>query len=240
MPYQPVINELGPKLIASGYDNAAAYQMQGAENVAGNISTAASAIGGGVGKARLSQQEIQQLGGKVSAMKSAGFIGEDDVAKFNAASLSAKRGMVGEWDAHANILSQKDLDTFKTNNDMRRDTNMIGAQGASAATLAQLKSGTEPPKYDRVTLADGTVAFVAPGGAPTTYPTDGKGKRLKAQQPAANPLAALFTGQPGAAPAAPVVAPAPAGSAGGYQVGRKYSGMTYLGGDPNDAASWQQ
>lgn len=34
--------------------------------------------------------------------------------------------------------------------------------------------------------------------------------------------------------------PASKESVGGYQIGKKYSGLTYLGGDPNDESNWQK
>lgn len=255
MPYDPVINTLGPQLIEAGYSGAARMNMLGAQEVSDNIGSAASAMAGGIGKSMLTQQEIHTLGGKVQAMHDAGLLSDEDVAKFNSGSLAAKRGMVGEWDAKQNILNQKDLDTFRTNDAIRRNSAMLGQEGANAATVAQLKAGATPPKYSKVTLNDGTVAFVAPN-APTKYPAGNNGQPLKAavQQ---NPLAALINGgsTPGqAAPVAPAPTPAPAAdpqngggsppaqrqAMGGYQVGRSYSGMRYLGGDPNDPNSWQQ
>jgi len=47
----------------------------------------------------------------------------------------------------------------------------------------------------------------------------------------------------GAGPTTAMPTPTPAGGAGGqggYIPGRRYSGMTYLGGDPNDANNWQK
>jgi len=43
--YAPVMNNIGPALISQGFTNAANYQMQGAEAMAGGISSAGSSVG---------------------------------------------------------------------------------------------------------------------------------------------------------------------------------------------------
>ncbi len=236
MPYAPQIDELGPRLISSGFESANNSRLAGASAIAGVIGNTSSAIAGGVGKAVLTQQEISELGGSVQAMHDAGYISDDDVAAFNEGNIGKKRGLVGEWKAKSTLMRAEELDQFKTGQQIRQDSNYIGQQAANASVNAQLDAAAQPPKYEKVVTPGGDVIFVAPN-APAIPAMDANGRPVKQQQSSGNPLMQLLGG--GSAAPQPAAAPG-AGQTGGYQVGRKYSGMTYLGGDPNDANSWQK
>lgn len=105
-----------------------------------------------------------------------------------------------------------------------------------------------PPKVHQ--LEDGTLATIDPMSGVARPVVGEDGRPVKGRKPSAGGLLAGLFGEDGGTGAEPApvggAAAAPAAAAavsrpamGGYQVGRRYGGRTYLGGDPTQPTSWK-
>jgi len=234
MAYAPKLNDIGPRLISEGYANAANTKVRGAEALASGISGAGEAVGKGLASAgktyALKQEELDQLNGVADQMYASGNLNEEEYSTFQAASKGGKRAIVGQKNAEIEFNRKDQLDANASDRSLDRQSSITSQQQAGAAARDQMQRGMPAkPDWQKVTLEDGTIARMDMN----TGQVDRTNEKAR---DSGGGFGSIF----GAPAAAPSGGTAPDPGQRGYTPGRRYNGMTYLGGDPLNPASWQQ
>lgn len=264
MAFQPIINQVEPMLIERGLSNSAQMkanaQVQAAQSIAQGVQQGVSSLSNGVGAAVAMWQKTASQAGK-----NAGVLAAYDSVNKQAMQNTGKPIIPQEY--LDSIAKEKNQDKISGSLmamapivdsaiAQQRQLSYLGAQSNASANLAAFKStlpDNSPAKPQVITGQNGIYTLDQNGVAKPVV--DGSGNPV-APKTSSNPMAWLFgggtppaadTGTSGQATQAPVdVIPlpqnqgsAPATQSGGYIPGRKYGGKTFLGGDPNNAASWR-
>lgn len=243
--FAPVLNNIGPSLVQSGFQNAAGMKLDGAQALAAGIQSAGQSLGGGIAKG---------LGSALDDMRAKGEMQTQDAAK---AGAWLESGLVDKNPKLRTVFETaiNEKDPVKRNAmmqvgdalvEMEMGNRRMNAQYNGAANLAAFKQ-TLPQAAAKPRVVNAMDGIYSVGANNVATPITGPdGKPLKPRA-AADPFAGIFGGTPVTPPAAvaspsstPAAAPAatPAGS-GGYVPGKRYGGRLYLGGNHMDPASWE-
>lgn len=91
-----------------------AYNLEGAKGIASGISTAASAVAGGMtqsaNKGQMTREELDMMGGGMDFLHQQGAVDSSMLEKFQTGSIGAKRGIynMGQLQ-YANMLKQQNI-----------------------------------------------------------------------------------------------------------------------------------
>lgn len=220
MPYAPTVGRQDANFLFQGFENAGRAKIAGADAMASGIESAGKSIGGGIGDAMMKLDDhmaaMDNARGRIQAYTDAGMMSPkdaSDILTYAGNNSDKLAGAMAAWEEKTRAAAA---------------SNNIAQQGANNAAIAQIKASRPlAPKYSTVVQPDGTVTLVSPN-APTIFPTDASGARIKSRQPP-NPLAFLTGGAPGpdaasGTPSAPAPAPTPA-PGGGAAPGQFREGM---------------
>jgi len=198
MPYAPDIPDLSSQYMWKGFEERTRRKEQQAADV-GQAFASLAAIGGSVAGQFKEKAALRGANeGKAMAYHEAGLMDDDTLKKIGDEKDPYKQA--GFMTAFEGVIKQQQKNDY------------LGQQYGNAAALHQIDAKPETPHYESKVLEDGTLAWVSPT-APTIYPTDGKGGKLKARA-GSDPFAGLFA-PGGSAPAAPAAPPASGGGGGG-------------------------
>jgi len=198
MPYAPDIPDLSSQYMWKGFEERTRRKEQQAADV-GQAFASLAAIGGSVAGQFKEKAALRSANeGKAMAYHEAGLMDDDTLKKIGDEKDPYKQA--GFMTAFEGVIKQQQKNDY------------LGQQYGNAAALHQLDAKPETPHYESKVLDDGTLAWVSPT-APTIYPTDGKGGKLKARA-GSDPFGGIFSSPSAGTPAAPTTGAPPASGGG--------------------------